>query len=185
MAGSAVTKPSRPGALEKTTGRDRDGWFAVLDGWGAKGRGYREIFDWLVGEHQLSDWWAQKLIVEYEQARGVRPAGVRRDGTFEVGASRTIAAPAKRLIAAFTDTDLRNRWLPGAALESPASQAEGTLRFDWAGGPSRVVVTFSPIGASRTLVALQHQRLPDAGTAAKMKTYWRDRLTVLRDLLEA
>jgi uncharacterized protein YndB with AHSA1/START domain len=185
MAGTVGTRQRRPGALEKTTGRDRDGWFAVLDGWGAKGRAYREIFDWLVGEHRLSDWWAQKLIVEYEQARGVRPAGVRRDGTFEVGASRTVAAPAGHLLSAFMDRHLREGWLPGVTVDAQASRPEGTLRFDWEGGPSRVVVTFTASGATKTLVALQHQRLPDAATAARMKTYWRDRLTALKATVEA
>jgi heme-degrading monooxygenase HmoA len=86
-----AARTARPGALERTTGRDRQGWFAVLDEWGARGRSYREIADWLTGEHGLSDWWAQKLIVEYEEARGIRPAAVRRDGTFEVGASKMVA----------------------------------------------------------------------------------------------
>ena len=37
--------------VERATGRDRDGWFNELDNWGAVGRSYREIFDWLTGEH--------------------------------------------------------------------------------------------------------------------------------------
>jgi hypothetical protein len=53
----------------------REEWFAVLDQWGAAGRPYREIASWLTGEHGLSAWWAQKLIVEYEQARGIRGQG--------------------------------------------------------------------------------------------------------------
>src|SRR5919198_4032697 len=92
-----AARTARPGALERTTGRDRQGWFAVLDTWGAAGRPYREIADWLTSEHGLTDWWAQKLIVEYEEARGIRPAGVRRDGTFEVGASKMVAADIDRV----------------------------------------------------------------------------------------
>ncbi|HEX2027200.1 MAG TPA: hypothetical protein VHF25_04295 [Nitriliruptorales bacterium] len=36
------------------TGRDREQWFALLDAWGAPRRAYREISDWLTGEHGLS-----------------------------------------------------------------------------------------------------------------------------------
>jgi uncharacterized protein DUF4287 len=64
--------------VQRSTGRGRGEWFALLDAWGASGRRYREIADWLMGEHDLSRWWAQNLIVEYEQARGLRPQACAR-----------------------------------------------------------------------------------------------------------
>src|SRR5918992_6365900 len=85
--------------VTRATGRGRQEWFALLDDWGARGRSYTEIAAWLTTKHGLSKWWAQKLIVEYEQSRGVRRAGVRRDGTFEVTASKTVAVPCDRLFA--------------------------------------------------------------------------------------
>ena len=95
--------------VRRATGRDRDEWFALLDAWGAAGRPYREIAGWLTGEHGISDWWAQKLIVEYEQARGLRPPGVRPDGTFEVSASKTMAVPVERLFDAFINSRQRKK----------------------------------------------------------------------------
>lgn len=69
----AQAKRSRaPPKRYAATGRDRESWFAVLDAWGGAGRAYREITTWLVAEYGLSKWWAQKLAVEYEEARGVR-----------------------------------------------------------------------------------------------------------------
>jgi hypothetical protein len=108
----ADARPSYPeprpsAALRRSTGRDRGEWFALLDDWGARGRPYRDIADWLTGEHGVSPWWAQKLIVEYEQARGLRDAGVRPDGTFAGGASKTIAAPVQRMFDAFVDASVR------------------------------------------------------------------------------
>jgi hypothetical protein len=41
-------------------------------------------------------WWARKLIVEHEQARGLREPGVRPDGIFTTGASNTGAARSER-----------------------------------------------------------------------------------------
>jgi len=170
--------------LRRATGRDRRAWFALLDAWGAAGRPYREIADWLIGQHDLSNWWAQKLIVEYEQARGLRPPGVRPDGTFEVGASKTVGVPVGRVAAAFMDGELRERWLPGAVMRERASQSKHSLQFDWQDTGSRVVVSISGDKA-KSLVVLEHVRIADAGTAQEMKAYWRERLTALKSLLES
>jgi hypothetical protein len=172
------------GALERATGRDRPGWFHVLDAWGAPGRPYREIADWLVGHHGLSAWWAQKLIVEYEQARGLRPPGIRRDGTFEVSASKSVGVPVGQLFAAFADRRLRERWLPDAVLRERTARPDRLLRFDWGDGSSRVSVTFSILAAGRSEVSVEHRRLPDLETAGRLKTYWRERLAALKTLLE-
>ena len=172
-------------AVRRATGRDRDEWFAVLDAWGAAGRPYREIADWLMSVHDVSSWWAQKLIVEYEQARGLRPPGVRPDGTFEVSASKTVAVPVERVITAFLDIELRERWLPGAVMRERASQSERPLRFGWADRATRVVVSITANGVAKSQVALQHERLPDAKSAEAMKSYWRERLAALKTLLES
>jgi uncharacterized protein YndB with AHSA1/START domain len=178
-------EPRSSAALRKASGRDRPEWFALLDAWGAPGRPYREIADWLTGRHSLSDWWAQKLIVEYEEARGLRAPGVRRDGTFEVGASKTVAVPVDRLRAAFVDARLRKRWLPGAVMRRESSQPGRSARFDWEEGPSRVEVGFTAKGSAKSEVTLQHKRLPDAKAAQEMKEFWRERLDALKALLES
>ena len=170
--------------VRRATGRDRGEWFGLLDRWGAAGRPYREIADWLVGEHALSAWWAQKLIVEYEEARGLRDPGIRRDGTFEVTASKTVAAPVSRLVTAFVDQDARRRWLPGATMRERGSQPGRSLRFDWEDGDSRVVVSLAAAGEAKTQVAVQHQRLRDTAKATEMKAFWRARLAALKALLE-
>ena len=185
----ADARPSDPeprpsAALRRSTGRDRGEWFALLDTWGAGGRAYREIADWLTGEHGVSPWWAQKLIVEYEQARGLRDAGVRPDGTFAGGASKTIAVPVQRLFDAFVDASVRERWLPGVMLRERTSQAGSSARFDWDDGASRVNVTFAALGDARSQVAVEHDHLPDAPAAAERKVYWRERLGALKALLE-
>ena len=155
----------------------------MLDTWGAAGRSYRDIADWLTGEHGVSSWWAQKLIVEYEQARGLRDAGVRPDGTFAGGASKTVAVPVERLFDAFVDANVRERWLPGVVLRERTSQAGRSARFDW-DDDSRVNVTFGALGDGKSQVAVEHDHLPDARAAAERKAYWRERLATLKTLLE-
>ena len=175
-----MDRPS--GALERHSGHDRAWWFAALDAWDAAGKPYRELHDWLTGEG-LSDWWAQKVIVEYEEARGVRQPNVQRDGTFQVGASKAIAAPAASILAAFTDAAQRERWLPDAPLGDVESLSGDRLRFAWGGGPSRVTVSVSTTGAKQTLDVL-HERIAEGGASQVLKAMWRDRLTALRSLLE-
>ncbi|HZY28995.1 MAG TPA: DUF4287 domain-containing protein [Jiangellaceae bacterium] len=170
--------------MRRATGRDRGGWFAVLDAWGAAGRPYQEIAAWLTGEHGLSSWWAQKLIVEYEQARGLRAAGVRPDGTFTVGASKTVAVPAERLYAAFVDAEVRELWLPGALIRERTSQPGRSARFDWDDGATRVNVSVAAAGEAKSQVAVEHERLPDARAAEEAKAHWRERLDVLKAVLE-
>jgi uncharacterized protein YndB with AHSA1/START domain len=171
--------------VERATGRDRHEWFALLDTWGAAGRPYREIADWLTGEHDLTAWWAQKLIVEYEEARGLRPAGVRPDGTFTVGASKTLAVPVERAQAAFVDPQLRASWLPDLVLHERTSQAGRSIRFDVGDGGTRLNVAFAATGNGRSQVAVEQERLPDAQAAEDAKAFWRERLVALKSLLEA
>ena len=182
-AESPDVEPRPSAVLRRSTGRDRAEWFAMLDTWGAPGRPYRDIADWLTGEHGVSSWWAQKLIVEYEQARGLRDAGVRPDGTFAGGASKTIAVPVERLFDAFVDATIRERWLPGVTLHERTSQAGRSARFDWGDG-TRVNVTFGALSDGKSQVAVEHDHLPDARAAAERKSFWRERLTALKALLE-
>jgi Domain of unknown function (DUF4287) len=169
--------------------RDRTGktwreWFALLDEWGATTREHREIAAWLGAEHGVPGWWAQGVTVEYEKARGLRPVGGDRDGTLNAGASKTVAVPAERLFEAFADVELRERWLPGAPLRERTAQPGRSVRYDWGDGSTRVIVGFDAKSDVKSTVALSHERLPDGATAERMKAYWRERLAVLKALLE-
>lgn len=171
--------------VKRATGRTRQEWFALLDDWGARGRPYREIAAWLTTEQELSKWWAQKLIVEYEQARGVREPGVRRDGTFEVTASKTVAVPCERLFEAFVDPRRRRRWLTDGRMILRGSEPGRSARFDCADGGSRVTVAFEAKGPTKAGVSLAHQRIASGSEAQALKARWRERLADLKSLLES
>jgi hypothetical protein len=171
--------------VQRATGRSRAEWFALLDKWGAPGRPYRAIADWLTTKHELSKWWAQKLIVEYEQDRGLRAPGVRRDGTFEVTASKTVAVPCERLYEAFVNSRQRRRWLTDGRMSLRQSQPGRSARFDWEDGSSRVTVEVVPKGPAKATVAVAHQRLAKAAEAQRAKALWRGRLAELKSFLEA
>jgi hypothetical protein len=64
------------------------------------------------------------------------------------------------------------------------TRAAHTARFDRSDPPSRVVVSVVPKSDARTTVAVSHEQLPDAGTAARLKLDWRDWLGTLKEVLE-
>jgi uncharacterized protein YndB with AHSA1/START domain len=184
MIAAENSQPRPSAGMRRATGRDRADWFGLLDAWGAAGRPYREIADWLTSEHDLTAWWAQKLIVEYEEARALRAPGVRRDGRFEVGASKTVAVPVDRLFDAFVDPRLRDGWLPHARMRESARDPGRLVRFEWNEGASRVTVSFTALGDTKSEVSVQHEQLPDAGSAEEMKAFWRERLAAMKAVLE-
>lgn len=184
-AAPAYTPAMSPDAVRSATGREWDEWFALLDEWGATEREHKAIAAWLGAEHGVPGWWAQNVTVEYERSRGLRAPGSGRDGLFSVGASRTVAVPVERLYAAFVDPELRERWLHGGKVRERTVLPHRSARFDWEGGPTRLVVGFTEKGPAKAQVALAHERVPDADVAAELKAYWRERLGVLKTLLES
>jgi hypothetical protein len=169
--------------LVAATGRGWQAWFELLDGWEAARHSHTEIARWLREEQGVDGWYSQSITVCYERARGLRAPGERPDG-FAVGASRTIAAPVERLFEAFADEALRECWLPGAELRVRTATSPRTARYDWEEGSTRVILGFDDLGEAKSRVALSHERLPDAEAADEMKTWWRERLTVLKSKLE-
>lgn len=178
-----IRRPYSDEVIRRNTGRDWDQWFALLDAWGAAERPHPEIARWIAEAHAVPGWWAQGVTVAYEQARGRRVPGQRCDGDFSVSASKTVAVPVGRLFEAFADQDLRERWLPDAAFELRTAQPGRSLRANWEDG-TRVNVNFTALGAAKSQAAVQHERLPDAETAETMKTYWRERVAILKQVLE-
>ena len=98
--------------------------------------------------------------------------------------TRTIAVDAERALAAFTSPTLRRRWLPGVQMRQRPTRAALSARFDWSDPSSRMLVTVLRKGADKAVVAVGHERLPDAEAAERLKAAWREWLGVLKALLE-
>lgn len=182
-AGVTFEPPVSDAAVREATGRGWSEWLALLDEWGALQRSHTEIARWVSEDHGVPGWWAQSVTVGYERARGLRAPGQRPDG-WSVSASKTIAVPVDVLFSAFADGSLRERWLPGAELHVRTMTPCRSARYDWEDGSTRVYVGFTDRGDGKSSVAVQHERLPDAETAEEMKAWWRERVAVLKDVLE-
>jgi hypothetical protein len=169
--------------IRRRTGRGWEEWFDLLDEWGAIARPHAEIARWLASEHGIDGWSSQSVTVSYERARGLRAVGEHADG-FAVTASKTVAVPVERLYDAFVEESQRERWLPDGNLRERTATRPKSARFDWGDGETRVIVGFEAKGDAKSLVALEHARLADATEAERMKAFWRERVAVLKEVLE-
>ena len=169
--------------IRRRTGRGWEEWFDLLDDSGAIAKPHAEIARWLQSEHGIDGWSAQSVTVSYERARGRRAVGEHADG-FAITASKTVAVPVDRLYDAFVDESLRERWLPDGRLRERTATRPKSARFDWGAGETRVVAGFTAKGDARSVVDVEHARLPDAAEAERMKAYWRERVAALKEELE-
>ena len=141
-------------AIRKRTGRGWEEWFALLDEWGAPGRTHREIARWVAAK------------------QGVHPLAWN---------AQTVAASYERArgLRAVHEKD------DGFAISASKTVSVPVERlYDAVLEESRVNVTFLAKGESKSTLALEHRRLADAAEAERVKAYWRQRLTSLKELLD-
>lgn len=166
-------------SVRKATGRTWDRWVRLLDAAGAAEKPHREI-----ARHVASlgtpSWWSQMLTVGYERIRGLRQRGQQRSGTYEASKSRTFKVPLKKLFAAFADDEFRRRWLDVDHVVK-SSTREKRMRLVCDDGTS-VQVGFFAKGESKSMVAIQHEKLPDRTTADAMKKAWGEHFDRLAEL---
>ncbi|MEV8534348.1 hypothetical protein [Streptomyces sp. NPDC051211] len=184
MAVKKITEKLSDQALTEETGRGWAAWFAELDAWGATGRTHTDIARHLVDAYGVSGWYAQSVTVGYEQERGMREVGQSCEGDWQASGSRTVHASAERITEAFADDTLRERWLPHADFSLRTHRPGKSVTADWDGGSSRISVYLTPKGADKTQVGLGHTKLADADAVAVYKAFWKERLGVLKSLLE-
>jgi Domain of unknown function (DUF4287) len=168
----------------KNTGRTWDEWFKLLDKWGAKNRKHPEIARWLSEEHQVDGWWAQSVTVAYEQERGMRAPGQRADGTYSVSASKTVDVSVETLFEAFHDEGMRERWLGEFEFSVRTARPGKSMTAEWEDASTRLSLGFNPKGGEKSQVGLAHEKIADPQQADEFKAFWRERLEVLKKLLE-
>jgi uncharacterized protein YndB with AHSA1/START domain len=172
-------------SIRERTGRGWEEWFDLLDEWGAPERTHREIAIWVAEQQGIVPlaWNAQAVAGSYERARGMRAAGQHPDG-FRASITQTVAVPVERLYDAFVDASLRTRWLPDDRLRERTATKPKSARFEWGEDGTRVHVTFIAKDTAKSTATLSHQRLADAKERDRMKAFWRDRVTTLKQELE-
>ncbi|MEV7108293.1 hypothetical protein [Streptomyces atroolivaceus] len=185
--GRRITEKLSDEVLRGATGRDWAGWFAVLDAWDATRRSHAEIAAFLGTEHRMGGWYAQSVTVGYEQARGLRQVGQSSTGDWNTSGSRTLAAGPERVLDAFTDPELRGRWLPGVDLSVRGLRPGKSLSAgfsDASGDAGRLTLWLEELPDGRTRLGVDHGKLADAEAVARCKAFWKERLAALKSLLE-
>lgn len=147
--------------VREATGRTPEEWFRILGEAGAQDWDHATIARWLTEEHAVDGWWAQSVTVSYEQARGTRKPGQQPDGTFSVGASKTVPALKAAALQAIIEA-------VGADLGDPVSVSPdvkfATAR--WVDGDEKVLASVSQSKPDRALIALDRSRMPEPATPA-------------------
>ncbi|MFI8005865.1 hypothetical protein [Streptomyces sp. NPDC086010] len=186
--GRRITGKLSDGALRGATGRGWADWFDVLDAWDATRRTHAEIAAYLGTKHRMGGWYAQSVTVGYEQERGLREVGQSATGDWNTSGSRTLAVPPERVLAAFTEPGPRGRWLPDVELSvrtlRPGRSLTADLRDESGDAAGRVSVRLEALPDGRTRVGVGHGKLADAAAVARYKAFWKERLAVLKAVLE-
>ena len=178
-----AAQATAPEPLHGPTNRTWPEWVRLLDASGAREKPHPEIVKWLAAEHAVPAWWRQDITVRYEKHIGRRVLG-QRGSTFSATGTKTMAVAAAVARAAWTDDAQRERWLPDVRLTQRPNRAKIAVRFDVNESDGCLMVSFDPRGDFKTSVAIEHEKLPDARSAEGWTTFWRERLGVLKELLE-
>ena len=170
-------------AVKAKTGKNWKDWFAVLDKAGARKMNHQEIVKLVSERYDVGPWWQQMVTVSYEQARGLREKYQKPAG-YQISVSRTVNAPVARLYKSFANAKSRSSWLPEDGLVVRTATKDKSMRMTWNDNKTSLEINFYPKAADTSQVVVQHSKLPDAKSSAKMKTYWGKALDRLRTSLE-
>ncbi len=170
----------RDDSVQKGSGRNWAEWVAVLDNARAAERPHGEIAAYL-SSLGVPSWWSQMVTVGYERIRGLRTRGQRRDGGYEASKSRTFNVPLETLFNAFANSRTRRTWLP-VKVSVKSSAIGKRMRIAWDDG-TPVQLGFLSKGPTKSVVAIQHQKLPDKAAADAMKRAWSEHFDRLAELL--
>jgi hypothetical protein len=170
-------------SLKEKTGKTWKEWLAILDKAGASKLSHQEIVKFLHAEHGVGPWWQQMVTVAYEEARGLREKHQKPEG-FQISVSRTVNTSLTRLFKSVANEKARSVWLVEEGLVVRKATANKSMRVTWNDGKSSLEISFLPKGEDKSQIVVQHSKLPDAKSSARMKSYWNLALDRLRSSLE-
>lgn len=168
--------------VQAKTGRTWEEWVHILDSHDATKLSHRERAELVSEKYGAPSWWTQTVAVGYERIRGLRAVGQRMDGTYEASKSRTFGVSVAKLFDAVAKPTSRKKWLNDPALKPGSATKPKYVRLRHDDG-SVVIFGLTPKGARKTVLAVQHSRLPSRAVSVEKKLYWASRLDALAALL--
>jgi len=164
-----------PEAIEAATGHTWKEWLSSFEAADAEQKSHQEIMA-LAEAYGAEPWWRQLVAIGYEQHIGRRVRGQRADGSFALSASKTLSGSLDDSLARWVDVVGSSRELSGVTLESgPETSSTKTWRC-WrctlADG-SRVSVNISLKAPTKSVIAVQHERLESEDLGELWRAYWK------------
>lgn len=162
-------------AIAAATGRTWPEWRQLLDGFDAAKLSHKDIAAKLHAEHGVSGWWSQMLTVEYERAIGRRVVGQTCAGDFSASATRTFGGDKDAALDLWRDAVMGITAFDGVEIVGETRESSSDnwryWRADLADG-SRLSIVISDKAGGKALLAVNHDKLPDAEAVARWKAYW-------------
>ena len=169
-------------AIAAKTGHTWREWERVLDRDRAVAMTHGEIARLVKDKHRIGPWWSQMVTVGYERIKGLRERGQRRDGAYEASKSKTLNVPVDVAFEAWADQKTRRRWLRGVEPRVRTATASRSMRLSWTDG-TIVAVWFEAKGRAKSVVGVQHTKLPDRAAVDRVKKEWAAHLDALASLI--
>ncbi|MGH6891618.1 MAG: DUF4287 domain-containing protein [Dongiaceae bacterium] len=163
-------------AVTKATGRPWKEWFALLKKAKADKLSHKEIARKLSHEHGVNGWWAQSITVEFERFIGRRELGQTSAGDYQTATSKTLAGSIDDALKVWQRHVGKRTDFNGVpfANEPKVSKTEKWRywRVNLEDG-SKLTVTIGSKPDGKTLLAINHDKLPDKRAGSRWKAYWK------------
>jgi hypothetical protein len=182
-----MTSKMNPGArisdesVQKATGKIWKEWFSILDKAGKKKMNHKDLVQFLKDNYDVSMWWQQSIVVQYELARGLREPHQKPDG-YQISRSKTISASPENLYSAFEKLNIRKKWLKDVDITITSANPPKSLRGKWLNDKILIDVAFYEKSPDKTQVVVQNNKVKSANEAEKLKKYWENSLIKLDTL---
>ncbi|HMS54414.1 MAG TPA: SRPBCC domain-containing protein [Fimbriimonadaceae bacterium] len=211
MKVKSVSESQKAERVAEATGKSRDEWFEILRTLDVGTIGHTVAASILVNDYGVGSWWSQQIVIDFEQAEGLRKPGQRSGGKFAVNVSRTLNRPIEECLALIASPDGWNKWFThdaeidlregghyrtgdgdkGRVLRvpviAPANSYGERARFEFTWEHprhtpgSRVAIQLIEKGPDKIQVALTHDRIAFEEEMLDLKAGWTTALDQLRD----
>lgn len=162
-------------AIIKATGESWQTWLDRLTDMGAANLKHKDIAAKLISDYKVPGWWAQSLTVRYEQVINRRKVGQDAKGEYSVSVSKSISG---------TMDDTMQWWLKKvqtcpALMDGTVLTSSTTNTAKWRyyraalKDHSRIVVSIYEKSPTKSVIALQHEKLLSQKLAESWRTYWK------------
>jgi len=180
-------------AVKKATGKSWQKWFEILDKEGFRDTPHKDIVVWLIdkgliksswpaGRSFNEDWWAQSVVVGYEEKIGRRVFGKREAGDFSVSIGKSLNGTPDEVLKTWQGLVKGKKEFNKVKVKggSRISQTNNWRywKADLVDG-SKLSVNIGPKGDAQSSFSVTLDKLKDKKAIETCRKYWREFLTKL------